>query len=94
MDSRQNKSWYNFNFSSKKDSRSGILRRIVGLMLVDTVYGVSEYERLECGHRGRLTSITSETAGVFAVKRAKGRMCMECRVLCNKTGRDIFRSGY
>lgn len=59
---------------SEAGKRAGVLRKIVGTM---TANGM-EYEKLECGHKGRLLSSVVR-GGFFGVQDADSRRCMECR---------------
>lgn len=60
--------------NSQVGKRAGVLRKIVGIMLVNNM----EYEELECGHKGRLMCSVG-TGGLFGVQVADSRRCMECR---------------
>lgn len=59
---------------AKIGKRSGVLRKIVGTMIDNSM----EYERLECGHKGRLL-VSVGTGGLFGIQIANSRRCLECR---------------
>lgn len=61
-------------YGSEVGRRAGILRKIVGVIELEGM----EYERLECGHRGRLYCSVG-TGGLFGVQEAESRRCMECK---------------
>jgi len=58
---------------AKVGKRAGVLRKIVGIMLVSGM----EYEELECGHKGVL--LCSINTDMFSPSPANSRRCMQCR---------------
>lgn len=64
---------------AKVGRRAGVLRKIVGIM----IHHDMEYEKLECGHPGRLLS--SVNRDMFSPTPADSRRCMKCREQLNNS---------
>ena len=70
---RRLKSGNGIAHKSKVGNRSGALRKIVG----SGVFNGLVYEKLECGHKGKLLSSVG-TGGLFGTQVAEKRRCKEC----------------